>query len=293
MARQYSGLTKLKVACAPYGVTTVDFFDVKPNYYQVSNFGGGKIYCSTSSTPTDKDYEFSVKADGVKMFAEPFRRSCIYIYNPTGETINAGIICFYAEFDPLALAFANLEIDFTNMNLETTTSIDSFKAALPAGENKIGKVDVAAINAALPAGNNKIGKVDVANAKDYTTPIANIKNSLDSLLSANDPETTNNLQSLMVKMQKISRKFLLSKSGTATSAGTTYSAPSNAEICDISFFSNDGDSNLTLTFTESDNTVNTLVVKKGEVINNTPCALASIKISGSAAYRLVYNERVF
>ena len=137
-----SGLMQKEAICEPYSVTEVEFFDVRPNYFRVQNFGAGKIYCGTTKIPTDHQYDFAVKADGVKMFAEPHRRSYVHIYNPTGTAIRVRVVAFYAEFDPLALAFSEMEFDFAGTTLETSTEISAFKSPLPSGTNKIGVVDV-------------------------------------------------------------------------------------------------------------------------------------------------------
>lgn len=179
----HSDFVQKTIVCKPYETTTVDFIDIRPNYYRVQNMGAARIYMGVSKMPTDHDYEFSCKPESFAMYTEPHNRGFMYIYNPSGSDVVVRILAFAAEFDPLALAFSQIEIDFAGLQLQTLGAITEFQAALPAGSNKIGKVDVASLPA-LPAGSNVIGKFNVnnwptdyakaANQKDYTEAIAGI-----------------------------------------------------------------------------------------------------------------------
>lgn len=249
--KTFSALTKTPVTIPPYSVSTLDFIDSKPNYFRVQNSGASIIYCGTSGYPTPNDYDFLVRPSGLMSYAEPFKQTKLYLFNPSGEAVNCMVVSFYAEFDPLLLALGQIEVQIPE-TIAAASVISGFEAS-------------------LPSGNNKIGKVDVANQKDYTTALSEIKASIS-------------------KIENQGVKFAVCKSGTATSSGTLYAA--TAKICEIGFFSNDGSGDITLTFTETDGTENSIVIKSGEVLNNIPCTLASIKVAGdNVAYRLLYCER--
>ena len=263
MAKNYSGLTRKQVTVGAYEVVTVDLYESGPNYFRVLNHGETRVYCGVTKIPSKNDYDFACDGGNVKMFAEPYKRSYLYIYNPSGTDIKVDVLSFYADFDPLTLAFSELKLDLSGYSFETTTAIDAFNAALPTGSNKIGKVDIS---------NWPTDYAKAANQKDYSAAIASIKTAVDSLIDS-------------------VQKYLHTKSGTAATTAVEYAANGGAYICEIAFFSNDGKADITLTFTEGDNTVNSVVIKAGEVLNNIPCCVAKVGVSGSGDYRLVYCER--
>ena len=162
MGEAYSGLNRQRVEIPAYSVATVEFFDVKPNYFRVTNQGEGKIFCSTTRTPTESIYDFACEKRAIIMHTDPHPRNKLMIYNPNGSPVGVDVVSFYAPFDPLALAFSSIRLDFSASSLETSTSIDSFKTA-------------------LPAGNNKIGRVEVTNSQDYTSLLNQILTALNTL----------------------------------------------------------------------------------------------------------------
>lgn len=172
--KTYSALTKTPVTIPPYSVTTLDFIDSKPNYFRVQNSGDSAIYCGTSNYPTAKDYDFMVRAAGLMSYAEPFKQTKLYLYNPSGSAVNAVVVSFYAEFDPLVLALGQIEVEIPE-TIISTTSISSFNAPLPAGSNNIGKVQVS---------NFPTDYAKAANQKDYTTVLNDILTALNSLTNA-------------------------------------------------------------------------------------------------------------
>lgn len=272
----YSGLSRKEVVCKAYSTTSIEFFDTNPNYFRVQNKGTGRLYCGVSRMPTENNYDFVCDKESSKMYAEPYRRPYLYILNPTGSDISVIVLSFYAEFEPLSLAFSEFKLDLSESVIETTTAIDSFKASLPAGTNNIGKVQVSNWPSDY--------------AKD--TNLSSLVTLLNTLLSTTDPDSQYNLASVVENMRKLGKSYAHCKSGTASSGGTTYSANSGAYICEIAFLSNDGAGNLTVTLTEDDGTENSMVIKSGEVLNNIPCTISSIKVTGdSVDYRLMYCER--
>lgn len=77
------------------------------------------------------------------MYAEPFKRNALYIFNPSGNEIVVTVLSFSAEFDPLTLALSEISLDLPTADLGLSTVVSSFESPLPAGSNTIGKVDIA------------------------------------------------------------------------------------------------------------------------------------------------------
>ena len=142
--KTYSGLSKKVVVIPAKSVTNVDYMETLPNYFRVQNHGTAAIYCSTANIPTMKSYDFMVSGGGMKMFAEPFNRARLYMYNPTTEPVEVVVLSFNADFDPLALALSDLEIDIPN-SVEMNSVISAFGTSLPEGNNTIGKVGFASV----------------------------------------------------------------------------------------------------------------------------------------------------
>lgn len=150
----YSALSKQVVKIPARSVATVDYLDSKPNHYRIQNRGTSPIYASVSSVPTTANYDFMIRGESMQMYAEPFFRDKLYIYNPSGSEISCLVTTFQAEFNPLTLTLSGIEIAIPDEI--TSTSV------------------ISAFNCALPLGNNKIGSVDVLNQKDYTAKLSEI-----------------------------------------------------------------------------------------------------------------------
>lgn len=271
----YSGFERKRVVAKAYEVTTVEFFDTTPNYFRVTNHGAGRLYFSANRNPTLVNYDFVCDGDNVKLFTEPHGRDRLYIFNPTGSDCAVDIMSFYADFDPIALAFAGLTLDFSGTSLETSTAITSFNSALPQGNNKIGSVG---ISGALPAGENKIGKVEVNNLpEDYATNTA-------TTYVGERVEYGNTLSAYLSKHYE---KIL---TGTATSSGVSLVPDDGYRLNEVCFLSNDGENDISVTFIY-DNIQQTIIIKAGEVLNNSRCYCDSIKLTGNnVAFRLFATE---
>lgn len=248
-----SGLMLHELTVKPYAMATVEFLEVKPNYFRVQNFGDSRIYCGTSRTPTENNYDFACKPDGMFMYAEPNTRSFLYIYNPSGNEARVKVVAFAHEFDPLALVFSGIELDFSGTKLEADTAISSF-------------------NASLPSGANKIGSVDVANLKDYSSVLGN-------LLSA-------------VKAPAKSTAVYV-ESANLTSDGINSEPGEGKTFTNINFLSNDGDANIWLSVDQTGYPCYSIMVKPGEVLQNVKINAYNLFVNAGAgatsAVRAVYE----
>lgn len=141
-SKNYSGMKVQRLKVPAYTVGAFDFSAPTPNYFRVQNRGTGKVYCSTSGYPTEHIYDFSIKGERAKLYAQPFSANRLYVFNPNGSELEVVCTSFSADFDPLALSLTELEIEMPD-NIESNMVISGFTTPLPAGGNKLGSVDVA------------------------------------------------------------------------------------------------------------------------------------------------------
>ena len=139
--KAYSALTKNTYTIPAGSVYTVDYLDTKPNYFRVQNQGTTALYCATGFIPKLNKYDFVAPAGGMKLYAEPFRQSRLYVFNPSTEDVRCTVLSFTAEFDPLTLALSDMELDLSGTTLEANTVISGFSSPLPNGYNNIGTVN--------------------------------------------------------------------------------------------------------------------------------------------------------
>lgn len=199
--KSYTGLTKQTVKVAPFSTLRIDYNDTKPNYYRVQNTGDSVVYCGTSHMPTAKNYDFLCNAQSMKMYAEPFNRTALYIYNPSGNEVNIVVLSFSAEFDPLTLALSEINLDLSATDIEVSTAISNFNTPLPSGSNTIGKVNLVEassieekIDAIKTAINDKSFTADIAGDVTATIDNSDVVNSLtdfkDDLITVVDSIST-------------------------------------------------------------------------------------------------------
>ena len=270
----YSALSKKTVEVPAYSVYTVEYMDTLPNYFNVQNMGATPIYCGTSSIPTRSKYDFVSPAEGMKMYAEPYNRSRLYLFNPSGTPITCAILSFRAPFDPLTLAMSSIAVTIDTSDLQVSNIITGF-------------------NASLPTGSNNIGKVEVSNQKDYSSALASIL----SEISGNSPAwTADDVSSLLTRVFHPAKEVLrreqmhtYTQEGTATNSGTAITPQSGRFFSKINFISNDGTSDLSFIYTDK-NATKSITIKAGEVLNDLECYFTQIKFTGdNVPFRCLYT----
>lgn len=286
----YSALQKKQLTIPAYSVATIDYIDTQPNYFRVQNNGEAALYCATANIPTEKNYDFKVSPEGMKMFAEPFDRSKLYIYNPSGNPVNVTVLSFKAVFDPLTLALSDIEIDISGSGSGSggvDTVIAGFDVALPAGGNVIGKVDINSFPA-LPTGGNHIGSVDVNNLHDYAAQLTNILSGINNVITAVDNIEISGGGSTTIVEENLAFQSI---EGTATNAGNNfYQMAGSKLIKKIHYISNDGEANFTISLKSVDGTLVSMTVKPGEVVNDINGKFDMFMISGnSVPYRVAFS----
>ena len=186
----FSSMRKDQVKVPAYGYATIQYADSFPNYFRVQNAGKAKVLCGTAVIPSPGRYDFQAPPEGLQMYAEPNKRSRLYLYNPSGTACECTVLAFEAPFDPLALALGGMEVRINTEGLSISTEITAFDSPLPAGSNKIGNVGV---TGSLPAGTNEIGVVGLNAASlqklsDIISTLINQGGAIGSKITA-----TNNL----------------------------------------------------------------------------------------------------
>lgn len=266
------------VTVPAYEVATIDFMGVFPNYFRVQNAGSATVYCSPNNIPTKNRYDFSVSGGGLSMYAEPNTKTKLHIFNPTGSEITCTVITFAGEFDPMILALSNIEVDMPS-SIETSNVIGGFSASLPVGANKIGKVDI---------DNWPSDYAKEANQKDYSDVLVNIYNQLQA-----DPDYTAKLNEILTALGNVSGGSgggsvspVVTTSFGGGSENTTLAAPEGKKICEIVFFSNDSEGDMTLTHVDYEGNSTSVIIKAGEVLNNVVTWADSVSIvCNGGAYR--------
>ena len=295
--KTYTGLSKNYATVPAFSITTIDYLDTKPNYFRVQNRGTTEIYCSTNNMPTTKHYDFAVAGKKMKMFAEPYNRTRLYIFNPSGSDVEIAVLSFQAEFEPLTLALSEIEVEMPK-EFETSMAITSFNAPLPTGNNKIGKVEVTnGVKTADVTVLKENTQVTAENTESTKTLSQTIVNLLGELLSPTAVEGKTNLLSIMDGFEYLvgllnkrfspinyqsntlsfdeknqNKEFFLI--GNKTSS---VSIPFT-----IQMLTNDGDGDLVLKMKASwDTSETTLALKPGESIRDLRIVAKYISVSGT------------
>ena len=203
--KTYTGLSKNYATVPAFSITTIDYLDTKPNYFRVQNRGTTEIYCSTNNMPTTKHYDFAVAGKKMKMFAEPYNRTRLYIFNPSGSDVEVAVLSFQAEFEPLTLALSEIEVEMPK-DFESSMAITSFNAPLPTGNNKIGKVEVTngptAADVTVLKENTQVTAENTESAKTLSQTIVNL---LGELLSPTVVNGKTNLLSIMQGFESLTQ----------------------------------------------------------------------------------------
>ena len=269
--KTYTGLSKNYATVPAFSITTIDYLDTKPNYFRVQNRGTTEIYCSTNNMPTTKHYDFAVAGKKMKMFAEPYNRTRLYIFNPSGSDVEVAVLSFQAEFEPLTLALSEIEVEMPK-EFETSMAITSFNAPLPTGNNKIGKVEVT----------NGPAAADVTSIKTNTN---NILSKLGNLMSNTTtfPEKVNLYDILSVLLPLSSANSFFRKVSTfEENEKSTDTVLCTNKACVIHMLTNDGAGNLVIKIKGKEDTqVSSLTLKTGESIADLKIDAASITVSGT------------
>lgn len=172
--------TQTKYTIPANSVYTVDNSQTPKNYYSINNMSNVILYAGVNMIPNESMYNVKIDPKSVAHYNVPVPTDELNIYNPSVDDVDVIIVSFVAEFNPLfsALGKVNFNVDGT---IKTDGVIKSFETSLPAGNNKIGIVDLS---------ENSIKSLD------------DIKELIDTLLYKDDSHVFNTIN------EKISRILL-------------------------------------------------------------------------------------
>lgn len=270
--KTYTGLSKNYATVPAFSITTIDYLDTKPNYFRVQNRGTTELYCSTNNMPTTKHYDFAVPGKKMKMFAEPYNRTRLYIFNPSGTDVEVAVLSFQAEFEPLTLALSEIEVEMPS-SFESSMAINSFNTSLPAGNNTIGKVEVT----------NGPAAADITSIKD---DMGENLLKFDTLMGPARVAGKTNLYDIMLALQALAASDYVPGIHTfeeqEKSTDTNLYNGSQTMYCDVHLLTNDGAGNLTVKIKcENDTSVRTLTLKPGESITDLKLKCGLLAVSGT------------
>ena len=294
--KTYTGLSKNYATVPAFSITTIDYLDTKPNYFRVQNRGTTELYCSTNNMPTTKHYDFAVPGKKMKMFAEPYNRTRLYIFNPSGTDVEVAVLSFQAEFEPLTLALSEIEVEVPS-NFETSTAITSFNASLPTGNNKIGKVevtngpnqvDVTAIKESTAATVTALNELMSAPASGHIN-LGNIAMGLEILLAPTEHSNGVNLASIIAGMRYMLEKDYVTNVSTFDAKdqnNVTYlyqgDSAATSMKCHIHMLTNDGTGDLQVNIKGKDDTnIHNITLKSGESITDFKVDCILLYVSGT------------
>lgn len=245
------------------------------NYFHINNMSSGTLYFSAGRTPTPDSFDMKLAAGESGMHVEPFDTREVQIYNHGSQKADFVMLSFSSDFEPLVLAMSAVKAAGGGGGTSSGGGaafdgiIQGFDAPLPSGANVIGSVNITEnpqltnilnqLKGATPAGTNKIGSVDIANSSQLAAIVTALTTPEHGLFN----------------------------SGNAAAAGTVINATSGRKITGITFLSNDGEADLSVTVGTA-----TFTLKAGEVLDNFKVYVDRVTILGNGVpYRLAYNEK--
>lgn len=236
----------------------LDFLDTFPNYVYVNNYSAGTLYFGRSVLPTNLVYDMIIEGHGDNLYSSPNSFRSAYIYNDGADVVNCKITSFVATFQPTALKGGGGTATFTGTIGDTNSTITGFNVPLPSGNNHVGIVTVDSMPAvtftpgATPAGANHIGSVAVDSLPGLATGVSHIGS-----VGIDGGVTITSMPPVQVSDQPVATSHQMYE-GTIDSAVTTgvlYPFPGGSFINMINFLSNDGSTDLYVTFDTVDPSV--------------------------------------
>lgn len=251
----------------------VDFLDTRPNQFCIQNDNNAELLISISKIPTLYNYEFKIEKNSTDVFGRPLRTRQVYILNNSTESITIRIYSIYKEFNLLTL-----KKNITNVTGGTFQSdgvVKGFQAgvSLPTGSNTIGAVEAGSVFGGLL--NSILSGITAAKSatteiKTYLAGLFDGSHKLGQVDISNKPTVET--------VDKAVNNFIYGEQTNVTGAAAYTFAN---EVCIpnyISFLTNDGDTDISLTFTMGAKT-QVITLKAGESISDIPIVLDGLSIA--------------
>ena len=286
---------------------TITFLDSTPNMFLIQNSNKATLHIGLSAIPTLEECEFKVNPNSSKPFGRPTPCSELYIRNCSTIDITISLFSYYGTFDMSILTNNDVDISGTELHTQITgiqnplpsgTNVIGKVAlsdSLPSGNNTIGKV---ALSDSLPTGKNNIGSVGITGEVKVTNDNFAIINTINTVVNSiadklTDMIASKTLADILTAVENINTNtgdndhildylsMIASNTGMierAQPCGGTTKVGSNAKSVTVSdsssnpitikLLTNDGETDITLTFKDSAKKSTTFVLKSGETITD-------------------------
>lgn len=266
----------------------VAFLDTKPNVFWILNLNNITLYASLHRTPTVELHEYEIKPMKADVFGRPLPCSRLYLLNASNVDVTITIFSAYQEFDISILKDLNVAIDGESFKYDGM--INGVKTGVTLPVSFPDGVTMEVENEELATIRARATEIRQYLENHWTDGTLVEKNST-ALLTA--------LNAVLTLMQNgVNVNNVVPDSGIYTgeylsSTGTSNIVSDSNSI--ISFLTNDGETDILLTFTKDEDT-KTLTLKSGESLENVYINSYSLAISpknsGEAiSYRYLISNR--
>ncbi|TKI85421.1 hypothetical protein [Bacillus mycoides] len=236
----------------PNMVYTHHFMDTKPNHYDINNLSVATLYAGVRVLPSPSEYELFVPSNGRNILARKEGSSQIEIYNDSAVPARIILTSFDEPFNPAVLANSGSGGNggTGGGGVSSDVTVKGFSAALPAGNNNLGKVIVTEMPTVpiefktLPSGTNMIGNVGVTKLP----PLAEGKSFIGSV-GVEGGVTIASMPPVQVTNDPV-RGTCRSWAGTVDVNQSTFDMK-EGDVLKFNYILNDGDTDLYINFDDA------------------------------------------
>ena len=270
----------------------IDFTDVRPNMFSITNGGKGDLYVGIETLPGDTKYQYIIPKGNNKIIGRPVGQFSIYFYNPSStESLPYTLEVTLENYNIGATKDTNVNVTVPE-SIKFDGVIKGFNIPLPEGNNHLGKVPLnelpagdkhlgnVSIENPLPTGENNIGKVTPVGG-DLDTLAEKVEQVITGLSKqANILQEITSIKSAIRELQmgsQIIPDFLRSYDQTS------------GDIIEMNFIkvpmiSNDGSVDITVNIGGG-----SITLKPGEVLTDLELKGSGISVSGDSSkqFRIV------
>lgn len=204
LSNELSSWRKNIIECTSHNVTTLNFRDTRPNVMLVMNPTESEILCNLDSIPTEKHYDFRIKNHYARLVGKPVATSQVYFLNNSEENVTLQVYSIYDKnFDPSWLT--DFSIENVNLGSESIQPIiDAIKnTPVKYGGLATGIPYVSVRDERLNASIDKLLSPNTANS---TTNLYSLLLVLDRVVSGKNLEGYSNFSTIIAKLESIFNK---------------------------------------------------------------------------------------
>lgn len=138
---QQSSWREGRYALPPKEITTITFFDTKPNHIYIANNSPLQVYFGIAAVSAST-FDMIIPSMGTRLWARDMGVSQFNVYNDTDTEIQIYVQSWIGEFNPSSLSQTQEIITNTAAGLLGIMDIRNLLNPLPPGTNHIGSVTV-------------------------------------------------------------------------------------------------------------------------------------------------------